>query len=104
MPRIPFTLRGASASVLGLIATQAVAFLIEAAVARRLGASGLGLLAVGTGLTATFGATIVSGCASAASAHVARSHEVGATSAAAGHLRVALRLAVAVAFVVSLIL
>lgn len=93
MIRVPFTLRGASASLLGLAATQAVAFVVEFAVARRLGASGLGVLAVGTGLAATFGATIVTAFASAASAQVARSHELGISAAVGGHLRLAVRLA-----------
>jgi O-antigen/teichoic acid export membrane protein len=99
---MPFTLQGAGASALGLIATQGAAFLVEAAVARRLGASSLGVLAIGTGLTTAFGATIVSGCASAASAHVARRHETGATGGT--HLRLALQLALLASGVVAVIL
>jgi O-antigen/teichoic acid export membrane protein len=101
---IPFTLRGASAAVLGLIGTQAATFLIEAVVARRLGASGIGTLAIGTSLAATFGATIVSGCASAASAQVAKSDELGGASTVRGHLGLAVRLAVVAASAIGALL
>ena len=59
---IPFTLRGFGGGVVGLVATQAASLLVEASIARRLGATSLGTFAVAMSVATLFGATIIAGC------------------------------------------
>jgi len=83
---IPFTLRGFGGGVTALVATQASSLLVEAFVARRLGAAGLGTFAVGLSIVTLFTATIVAGCTSAVIRGVADADHRGEVAVVRGHL------------------
>ena len=73
--RVPFTLRGLGGGLAGSLALQGAAVLVEVAIGRRLGASGLGTYAVAANLPGLFSATITFGIAAAVGAAIAEADE-----------------------------
>lgn len=72
---MPFTLRGLGGGLAGSLALQGAAVLVEVAIGRRLGASGLGTYAVAANLPGLFSATITFGIAAAVGAAIAEADE-----------------------------
>lgn len=82
--RVPFTLRGLGGGLAGSLAVQGATFAVEAAIGRRLGATGLGTYVVASGVAGLVSATLLYGLAAAVGTAVAAADERGDAASGRG--------------------